>query len=79
MNNKNSLALWNKAKKIIPGGSQLLSKRSEMFLPNQWPAYYQKAKGVDVSLFIRSSHERYFSAVSADVQCAIEEKVEFHL
>lgn len=42
------LLLWNKAKKIIPGGSQLLSKRSEMFLPNQWPSYYAKAKGVEV-------------------------------
>ena len=40
--------LWNKAKKIIPGGNQLLSKRSEMFLPNLWPAYYSKAKGYEV-------------------------------
>jgi len=40
--------LWEKAKKIIPGGSQLLSKRSEMFLPNQWPSYFTKAKGVEV-------------------------------
>lgn len=40
--------MWAKAKKIIPGGSQLLSKRAEMFLPGQWPAYYQKAKGVAV-------------------------------
>ena len=40
--------LYEKAKSIIPGGTQLLSKRPEMFLPNQWPAYYDKAKGVDV-------------------------------
>ena len=40
--------LWGKAKKIIPGGGQLLSKRAEMFLPGGWPSYYQKAKGVDV-------------------------------
>jgi glutamate-1-semialdehyde aminotransferase len=40
--------LWNKAKKIIPGGTQLLSKRSEQFLPDQWPSYYKKAKGVEV-------------------------------
>src|SRR4030066_2383573 len=40
--------LWNKAKKIIPGGNQLLSKRSEMFLPEKWPSYYKKAKGVEV-------------------------------
>lgn len=40
--------LWKKAKKIIPGGTQLLSKRSEMFLPDNWPSYYKKAKGVEV-------------------------------
>jgi glutamate-1-semialdehyde 2,1-aminomutase len=37
--------LWNRAKQIIPGGNMLLSKRAEMFLPDQWPAYFSKAKG----------------------------------
>jgi len=45
---KKGIQLWNKAKKLIPGGSQLLSKRSEMFLPNQWPSYFKKAKGIEV-------------------------------
>jgi len=36
--------LWDKAKKIIPGGNMLLSKRAEMFLPEHWPAYFSKAK-----------------------------------
>ena len=36
---------WERAKKIIPGGNMFLSKRSEMYLPGQWPAYYSKAKG----------------------------------
>jgi glutamate-1-semialdehyde 2,1-aminomutase len=40
--------LWEKAKDIIPGGNQLLSKRAERFLPNLWPSYYQKAKGCEV-------------------------------
>lgn len=40
--------LYLKAKKLIPGGTQLLSKRPEMFLPNQWPAYYSKADGCEV-------------------------------
>ena len=40
--------LWNKAKKIIPGGNMLLSKRPELFLPNKWPVYYSKAKGCKV-------------------------------
>ena len=37
--------LWLRAKKCIPGGNMLLSKRAEMFLPEQWPAYFSKAKG----------------------------------
>jgi glutamate-1-semialdehyde aminotransferase len=40
--------LYKRAKRIIPGGTQLLSKRPEMFLPNLWPAYYSKAKGCEV-------------------------------
>ncbi len=40
--------LYNKAKEIIPGGTQLLSKRPEMWAPDQWPNYYSKAKGCEV-------------------------------
>jgi glutamate-1-semialdehyde 2,1-aminomutase len=40
--------LWKRAKQIIPGGNMLLSKRAEMFLPEQWPAYFSKAKGCKV-------------------------------
>jgi glutamate-1-semialdehyde 2,1-aminomutase len=40
--------LWKRAKQIIPGGNMLLSKRAEMFLPDQWPAYFSKAKGCKV-------------------------------
>ncbi len=40
--------LWKRAKRIIPGGNMLLSKRAEMFLPEQWPAYFSKAKGCRV-------------------------------
>ncbi|MBU4445556.1 aminotransferase class III-fold pyridoxal phosphate-dependent enzyme [bacterium] len=43
-----SQELYKKAKKIIPGGTQLLSKRPEMFLPELWPAYYDRAKGCEV-------------------------------
>lgn len=48
MNMKSGIDTWKKAKKLIPGGSQLLSKRAELFLPEQWPAYYKKAKGVEI-------------------------------
>ncbi len=40
--------LWKNAKTLIPGGNMLLSKRAEMFLPDNWPAYYSKAKGCHV-------------------------------
>lgn len=46
--NRNGIALWKRAKQVIPGGNQLLSKRAEMFLPGLWPAYAKKAKGVEV-------------------------------
>lgn len=40
--------LWKRAKNVIPGGNMLLSKRAEMFLPEQWPAYFSRAKGCRV-------------------------------
>lgn len=40
--------LWKRAKQIIPGGNMLLSKRAEMFLPEQWPSYFSKASGCKV-------------------------------
>ena len=36
--------LWQRAKTLIPGGNMLLSKRSEMFLPEKWPSYFSKQK-----------------------------------
>ncbi len=41
--------LLKEAQRVIPGGNQLLSKRSEMFLPNQWPSYYKFSRGCVVS------------------------------
>lgn len=40
--------LYRRAKTLIPGGTQLLSKRPEMFAPEVWPSYYSKAKGCRV-------------------------------
>lgn len=40
--------LYRKARTLIPGGTQLLSKRPEMFLPGGWPAYYSRAKGCEI-------------------------------
>jgi glutamate-1-semialdehyde 2,1-aminomutase len=43
-----SAELYRRAKRVIPGGTNLLSKRPERFLPDHWPAYYSRAKGNEV-------------------------------
>jgi glutamate-1-semialdehyde 2,1-aminomutase len=40
--------LWKRAKKIIPGGTMLFSKNPDLFLPNFWPAYFEKTKGCNI-------------------------------
>lgn len=40
--------LYRKAKSIIPGGTQLLSKRPELQAPRRWPAYFSEARGCEV-------------------------------
>jgi glutamate-1-semialdehyde 2,1-aminomutase len=40
--------LWKRAKRVIPGGNMLLSKRAEMFLPEHWPAYFRRTQGCKV-------------------------------
>ena len=44
----NNQELYSYAKKLIPGGTQLLSKRPEQFAPNQWPNYAVKGQGCKV-------------------------------
>jgi glutamate-1-semialdehyde 2,1-aminomutase len=43
-----SLKYWQRAKKVIPGGNMLLSKRPDIFLPMYWPTYYTKSQGCHV-------------------------------
>jgi len=43
-----SLALQALARKLIPGMTQLLSKRPDMFSLGVWPGYFSKARGVYV-------------------------------
>jgi glutamate-1-semialdehyde 2,1-aminomutase len=40
--------LYKRAKRVIPGGNMLLSKRPEMFLPEKWPSYFSNSKGCKV-------------------------------
>ncbi|MCG8586166.1 MAG: aminotransferase class III-fold pyridoxal phosphate-dependent enzyme, partial [Pirellulales bacterium] len=39
---------YRRAKQIIPGGTQLLSKRPEMHAPDLWPPYFESAKGCEI-------------------------------
>jgi len=39
--------IWNKAKRLIPSGTQLLSKRQSIY-SSQWPTHFRKAKGVNI-------------------------------
>ncbi len=77
--------LYRRAKKRIPGGTQLLSKRPEMFLPDEWPAYYSEARGVElVDLDGRRFVDMSFSAVGScilgyadpDVNAAVKSAVD---
>jgi len=40
--------MQERAKNLIPGMTQLLSKRPDMFSLGVWPGYFSKAKGVEV-------------------------------
>jgi len=44
-----TLRLYEDAKGLIPGATQLFSKRQEMFAPEQWPPYFSEAKGCTVT------------------------------
>lgn len=40
--------LYSRAKKVIPGGTMLLSKRPEMHSPSNWPSYFESARGCQI-------------------------------
>jgi glutamate-1-semialdehyde 2,1-aminomutase len=46
--NQDAQALYRLAKTLIPGGTQLLSKRPELYAPERWPSYYRQARGCEV-------------------------------
>src|SRR5579862_5334671 len=76
--------LYKRARRRIPGGTQLLSKRPEMFLPEQWPSYYSKASGssvwdLDGNRYIDMSYSGIGSCIlgyaDADVDAAVHAAV----
>ena len=64
---KNGISLYNYAKKIIPGGTTLFSKRSELHLPNKWPAYFNKAKKINVWDLKENKYLDMFCAVGTSI------------
>ena len=76
--------LYQKARKLIPGGTQLLSKRPEMFLPELWPSYFQRVSGADVWVldgkhYIDMSHNSVgvctLGAADPDVDNAVRDAI----
>ncbi len=39
---------WRRANNIIPGGTMLFSKNPDLHLPQLWPAYFSRAKGINI-------------------------------
>lgn len=77
--------LYREAKAVIPGGTQLLSKRPEMFAPEKWPAYFEQAIGCEVvdadgRTFIDMSHCGILSCIlgysDPDVNAAVIRRVQ---
>ncbi len=48
MNLVKSLAMQSRAAAVIPGMTQLLSKRPDRFSQGVWPGYFRRARGVEV-------------------------------
>jgi glutamate-1-semialdehyde 2,1-aminomutase len=67
MKTKNGKILYKYAKTIIPGGTTLFSKRSELHLPDKWPAYFSKAKKTDVWDLKGNKHLDMFCAVGTSI------------
>ena len=76
--------LYARARQRIPGGTQLLSKRPEMFLPEQWPSYFSRAAGVlvwdlDGRQYLDMSHNaigaNVLGAADPDVDSAVIEAI----
>jgi glutamate-1-semialdehyde 2,1-aminomutase len=80
-----SLAMQERAKSRIPGMTQLLSKRPDMFAPGVWPGYFSKAKGAEVwdldgnkylDMSIAGIGANVLGYADPDVDAAVHEAIE---
>jgi glutamate-1-semialdehyde 2,1-aminomutase len=82
---KTGQKLYQHARRRIPGGTQLLSKRPEMLLPDQWPSYYSRAAGsaiwdLDGNRYIDMSYSGIGSCIlgyaDPDVDAAVHSAID---
>ncbi|MBI04291.1 MAG: aminotransferase class III [Pelagibacteraceae bacterium] len=59
--------LWSKAKKIIPGGSMLFSKKAELWLPDRWPTYFKKSKDINIWDLNDNRYKDFLFAVGTNI------------
>ena len=67
MKTKSGITLYKYAKTVIPGGTTLFSKRSELHLPDKWPAYFTKAKKTNVWDLEGNKYLDMFCAVGTSI------------
>ena len=67
MKQKNGINLYKYAKTLIPGGTTLFSKRSELHLPGKWPAYFSKAQDTNVWDLNGNKYLDMFCAVGTSI------------
>ena len=67
MKTKNGIKLYKYAKSLIPGGTTLFSKRSELHLPDKWPAYYAKAEKINLWDLKGNKYLDMFCAVGTSI------------
>ena len=77
MKTKNGKKLYKFAKTIIPGGTTLFSKRSELHLPNEWPAYFSKAKKTNVWDLKGNKYLDMFCAVGTSILGYSDDNINF--
>ena len=69
-------SLYKRAKKVILGGNMLLSKRPEMFLPDKWPSYYRKSKGIYVTDLNNKKYIDMICAVGTNILGYANDKID---
>ena len=67
MKQKNGIKLYKYAKTLIPGGTTLFSKKSELHLPEKWPSYFSKAQDTNVWDLNGNKYLDMFCAVGTSI------------